>query len=358
MKKEILNAPNNIIRGKIEIDTSLLNKLYYKILFNAQRDNRKYIIKPKKVGASVELTEEQRKLLDELDNIGYLSCKLTHEDIDGIIKRRNDKTHDSILEKIDILQKTVFRFTTGEHNDETTQTQLVGEVKNTDYGYNVFLSARLYKYLFYNVGIGYTPINLLLFFNFKNNYTRSLYAYLRSWSGAKREVAVDLKTLREDVFHLAKNSYKEYKRFSEKILKKAIEDINESGSMRVDIEETRNNKRKVCSITFKIKDYELRVIEGDESSQEEDLVTYWLEAIAVQNESLKKHLENKYRDYNLDSPIVRGVFIKAYEKTLATDKNKAQMLENKKNSNSNIALFHKIVIDEFTMHEIAITNGF
>ena len=358
MKKEILNAPNNIIRGKIEIDTSLLNKLYYKILFNAQRDNRKYIIKPKKVGASVELTEEQRKLLDELDNIGYLSCKLTHEDIDGIIKRRNDKTHDSILEKIDILQKTVFRFTTGEHNDETTQTQLVGEVKNTDYGYNVFLSARLYKYLFYNVGIGYTPINLLLFFNFKNNYARSLYAYLRSWSGAKREIVVDLETLREDIFCLTKSNYREYKKFKDRVLKKAIEDINESGSMNIEIEETRNSKRKVYSIKFKIKDNEPRVIEAEEAPKKDDVVAYWLDCIKVQNEQLKEYLEVKYKDHNLNSPIVRQLFKRAYEKTIAADKNNAQMLQNKKNNNSNIALFHKILEDEYTMNEVAIHNGF
>ena len=43
MKKELLNTPNNIIKGKIEID-SQINKLYYRILYNIQKENRKYII--------------------------------------------------------------------------------------------------------------------------------------------------------------------------------------------------------------------------------------------------------------------------------------------------------------------------
>ena len=67
MVKEVVNTPNNIIKGKIEID-SQLNKLYYRVLYNTQKENRKYIIKVKKGDV---LTAEQAAVLKELNEIGY-----------------------------------------------------------------------------------------------------------------------------------------------------------------------------------------------------------------------------------------------------------------------------------------------
>lgn len=354
VRKEILNAPNNIIKGFIDLDTILLNNLYYKILYNIQRDNRKYIISTK---GNKELTIEQSNLLHELEEMGYLKCTLTEEEIRTIIKRRNERTVQSITDKLKILQGAVFRFTTGEHNNVITQTQLIGEIQVKDDGFEINLSSRLYKYLFYNVGIGYTPINLMLFFSFRSSYTRSLYVFLRSWSGSKETLEISLKKLREDVFHLEANKYSDYKRFSEKILKKSIEEINESKSMWIEISERRNRRRAVDCIIFNIKDFEERRIKKEEDAIEDDNeIVYWLDTIAVEGISLRNHLQKKYENHCLESPIVRNLFIKSFEKTIAADRNKGTSLVNKK-GNSNIALFDKILSDEFAMHEIAFENS-
>lgn len=43
LKKEVLNTPNNIIKGKIEID-SQINKLYYRILYNIYKKKIEIIL--------------------------------------------------------------------------------------------------------------------------------------------------------------------------------------------------------------------------------------------------------------------------------------------------------------------------
>ena len=110
-------------------------------------------------------------------------------------------------------------------------------------------------------------------------------------------------------------------------------------------------------IIFNIKDFEERTIKKEEDVIEDDNeIVYWLDTIAVEGISLRNYLEKKYENHYLESPIVRNLFIKSFEKTIAADRNKGTSLVNKK-GNSNIALFDKILSDEFAMHEIAFKNS-
>lgn len=350
MSREVVNTPNNIIKGKIEID-SQINKLYYRVLYNTQKENRRYIIKAKKGDA---LTEEQTQILKELSEIGYLKCTITKDEIFNIIKRKNEQTKDEIMKRFSALQSAIFRFTTGEHNDVTTQTQLIGEVSlnDTTGEYTVSLSANLYTYLFYSVGVGFTPVNLAVLFNLKSQYSQLLYVSLRSWSGTQREITYSVEELRE-IFNV-KDKYKQYKSFKQRTINAAINEINQTGAMEVtDIIEKRVG-RKVDTVTFRVKDYESRFNSNipDECIDESVI---WLNYIKVQNKNLLDRLELRYSDQDFTSPIVRSVFYKAYDKTLNRD-NRFNMIQDKKNA-TNFALFNYIVSGEFLTHELGVEQS-
>lgn len=350
MKKELLNTPNNIIKGKIEID-SQINKLYYRILYNIQKENRKYIIKSKK---GEKLTEEQAIILQELDRIGYLKCTVSYDEIKSIIKRRNDQMKDEVLKRFVALQTAVFRFATGEENNEETQTQLVGEVSVSDIGYSVSLSAKLYRYLFYSVGVGFTPVNLVVLFNLKSQYSQALYVTLRSWTGVKREIEYSIEELRS-IFKVG-SKYGAYKNFKQKTISAAINEINATGAMNiVEVKEIKKG-RSVESVIFVVEDLEPRFVLDENKEDIEDEFVIWLDYIKLESEALKERLELKYADMNLDSPIVRTLFHKAYDKTLNKD-NSFTMIQDKK-GRTNFALFNFIVNGEILTNELSLENQF
>lgn len=347
-KKEILNTPNNIIKGRIEINAQI-NKLYYRILYNIQKQNREYIISAKKGDV---LSEEQKQILDKLDNIGQLKCTVSLDEIKAIIKRKNEQSEDEILKRFTALQTAVFRFTTGEHNEELTQTQLIGEINLIDNKYRISLSSKLYKYLFYSVGVGFTPVNLAVLFTLKSQFSQMLYVSLRSWSGVKNEITYTVDELR-DIFKVD-NKYKAYCNFKQKTITVAVNEINSTGAMEIlDIKENKKGTRSVQEITFVVKDNEPRFISFDKKEEEPVI---WLDYIQLENEELKKRLELKYSDMDLDSPIVRSMFHRAYDKTLNKD-NLFTMIQDKKGK-TNFALFNYILNGEILTHQLKMNEDF
>lgn len=350
MKKEVLNTPNNIIKGKIEID-SQINKLYYRILYNIQKENRHYIIKSKK---GENLSQEQANILQELDNIGYLKCIVSYDEIKSIIKRRNEQVKDEVLKRFIALQTAVFRFATGEKNNEETQTQLIGEVSVSDKGYSVSLSAKLYRYLFYSVGVGFTPVNLVVLFNLKSQYSQALYVTLRSWTGVKREVEYSIEELRA-IFKVG-SKYSAYKNFKQKTINVAIDEINTTSSMKIlEFKEIKKG-RSVDSVIFVVEDLEPRFVLNENKDDIEYETVIWLDYIILENEHLKERLNLKYADMNLESPIVKLLFHKAYDKTLNKD-NRFTMIQDTKGK-TNFALFNFIVNGEILTHELSVETQF
>lgn len=325
MKKEVLNTPNNIIKGKIEID-SQINKLYYRILYNIQKENRQYIIKAKK---GEELTKEQANILEELDRIGYLKCTVSYDDIKFIMRNRNDQIKEEVLKRFTALQTAIFRFSTGETNNEETQTQLIGQVSVSDNCYTVSLSAKLYRYLFYSVGVGFTPVNLAVLFNLKSQYSQALYVTLRSWSGVKREIEYSVEELRE-IFNVG-SKYNAYKNFKQKTINVAIDEINNTSAMKIVNFKEIKKGRSVDKVIFVVEDLEPRfVLDENKDDSTEDESVIWLDYIKVEDEALKERLELKYNDMNFERPIVKALFHKAYDKTLNKD-NRFTMIQDRTN---------------------------
>lgn len=314
-KREVVNTPNNIAKGRIEID-SQINKLYYRILYNIQRDNRHLIIKTKK---GQELTDEQRKVLEELNGLNYIQCTISMDEIKEIIRRKNDQTQEEIKNRFLALQGASFEFSTGEKQSRLTQ--LIGAVDISEDGYVVNLDAKLYKYLFYSVGIGFTPINLAVLFNLKSQFSQSLYILLRSWSGVKSEIEFTVEELRKQ-FNVG-SKYAAYKNFKQKTINKAIEEINTTGSMEIELLKEIKKGRSVDSVVFKVTDYEPRFIAKQEENKElnEQEKIFWIDGIEVENEGVASALEFEFKELKPYSPLVISLLQKAYKKTLAKDKN-------------------------------------
>ncbi|MPQ44542.1 replication initiation protein, partial [Clostridium tarantellae] len=269
----LVNTPNNIARGKIEIDVQI-NRLYYNILKNIQRDNRELIIKIKKTDI---LTPEQEDILKKIDTMSTLSCTLSKDEIDNIFKNNNYRTDQEIKERFNALQTAIFKFTTGETN---SMVQLIGRVDYDNNSYTVQLDAKLYKYLFYNLEVGYTPVNLATLFNLQGQYAQNLYILLRGWTGTRREIEFTVEQLREN-FKVG-SKYKAYKDFKKRCILQAIGEINKTGSMIIDADiKERKKGRSVYAVTFEVTDLEPRFVQTIETKTVKDEQIFWFDNIEV-----------------------------------------------------------------------------
>lgn len=361
----LVNTPNNIAKGRIEIDAQI-NKMYYQILNNIQRDNNEFIIKTKK---GEPLTQEQEEILKKLDTIQALSCRISKEELFSILQRKNDRTKEEIDRRFNSLQSAIFKFTTGEHN--TRMVQLIGAVDETEDGYTVNLDAKLYKYLFYSLDVGYTPVNLATLFNLTGQYAQALYVLLRSWTGTKREIEFTIEELRE--YFKVGEKYKAYKNFKARVIVQAIEEINKTGSMVIEEFKEVKKGRSINSIIFIVNDLEPRVMPMSNKTKElpapatrpattaqivkeptEPIL--WLDYIKLDSKELMERLERRYGgDYDFNSPFIKACFTRAYDKTIRHD-GTFDRIQDRKGA-TNLALFNKILADELFTHEQSIINS-
>lgn len=240
-KKEILMQPNNLIKSKYDF-TSIENKLFYKLLFNAQKQS---------------------------DNSKLYSTKVTKDELKEFIMNRNDYQSKNIKEILNMFQQSVLEFDyidDGTGNLITFSSGLITSYQ-LDHGeqvYTIEIHEILYRHItdfikMQKIGNGYTPINLSLLFNFRGVYTQRLYTFLRLWSreGKEIEVRYKLDELR-NCLKLKSDIYPAYKYFKQNVLKRAIKEINESGNMNVEIKEEIRKNRKVDTIVFSVTDHEPR----------------------------------------------------------------------------------------------------
>ena len=122
---------------------------------------------------------------------------------------------------------------------------------------------------------------------------------------------------------------KTFNSFETNILKRSIDEINSTGIMEIKIKEKIKKGRSVDRIVFTVKDNEPRNYLRLYNKSEIDESVIWLDYIKVENKALLERLELKYSDMNFDSPIVKNIFHKAYDKTLNKD-NRFVMIQDKK----------------------------
>lgn len=238
-KKEILMQPNNLIKSKYDF-TNVENKLFYKILFNAQKQQ----------------------------NSSYVTT-ISKEELKVFMKNNNDYEHKNIKEILNMFQQSVLEF---DYIEETTgKLKTFGsglintyELDHTDQIYTIMMHEVLYNHITDFVKMqkkknGYTAINLSVLFNFRGAYTQRLYTLFRLWSRENKEVEIKYK-LDELRFYLKlkDNVYPEYKYFKQNVLKRAMNEINKKGNMVVSIKKEKRKNRKIDEIIFSVIDYEPR----------------------------------------------------------------------------------------------------
>ncbi|MCT8886611.1 replication initiation protein [Clostridioides difficile] len=238
-KKEILMQPNNLIKSKYDF-TNVENKLFYKILFNAQKQQ----------------------------NSSYVTT-ISKEELKVFMKNNNDYEHKNIKEILNMFQQSVLEF---DYIEETTgKLKTFGsglintyELDHTDQIYTIMMHEVLYNHITDFVKMqkkknGYTAINLSVLFNFRGAYTQRLYTLFRLWSRENKEVEIKYK-LDELRFYLKlkDNVYPEYKYFKQNVLKRAMNEINKKGNMVVSIKDEKRKNRTIDEIIFSVIDYEPR----------------------------------------------------------------------------------------------------
>lgn len=238
MKKEILLQPNNLVKSRYNF-TPIENKLFYRILFKAQKMN---------------------------DNSNGYNSVLTLEEIKEIVKFKNDLTMKNIESMLAIYQQSILNF---EYIDEfgelnTFTGGLTGPAiyNHQNKEFRINLHAVLYKHITDFIKLqkdGYTPLNLDVLFKFKGAHTQRFYTLMRLWSRENKmiETSFTLSELR-GYLKLNPDIYPEYKHFKQNVIKRALKEINEKGNMKVEIKEEIRKNRKVETIVFSILDSEPR----------------------------------------------------------------------------------------------------
>lgn len=240
-KKEILMQPNNIIKGEY-ICSPAENKLFYKILFNAQKHK---------------------------GNESKYTTLLTKDDFKCVFKNNNELTEKNREMVLNSLKQTLLEFDYLDEDSKTVLRYSAGLIGESFYDYSkdtflVTIHETLYNHItdfikMQSLGNGYTALNLDLLFKFKGVYTQRLYTLFRLWS--RKNETIERKYRVDDLrkyLRMDGDIYPEYKHFKHNVLKRGIKEINLKGNMNVEIiKETRKN-RKVEEITFSITDMEPR----------------------------------------------------------------------------------------------------
>lgn len=351
MNNNILITPNSIARGNYAIDAKE-NNLFLKIMHSVQRDYREYLVTKRK---DEILTESEIEIWNKLNSLESLEAKITFEDLKEIYKHKADLTQDNIKANLEILRKCEISIDT-EMRDGTRASLHAGLINHYYFiegtrDIMVVVPAKIYKFLF-DLGLGHSQNALQILYNLRSQYSQRLYLILRSWAGVKRNIDFTVEDLRT-MLKLG-SKYPSYKLFKANVLKRAMDEINKTGVMNVEIYDEIKVGRSIKKVVFAVKDNEPR--KYVELFEEKDESVLWIGYIVVENEALRERLKLKYSDMNLDSPVVADIFMKAYDKTLRRD-NRFTMIQDKKGK-SNFALFNHIVSGELLTHELGMESQF
>lgn len=290
--QEILMQPNDLVKSRYNF-TSIENKLFYKILYNAQKQHTQ--------GAE------------------NYKATLTTAEIQSFIKSPVDYVSSSIKERLNMFQQSILEF--DYVDEETGNLKTFGSGLITAYTldhdeqvYTIEIHKKLYEHITNFVRMqqeGYSPINLALLFGFKGAYTQRIYTLLRMWSRQNQEIEVKFKieTLRS--YLQLDKLYPSYADFKRRVLIPAIKEINKVGNMQIDFDKTCEIKkgRKVAEVVFKVTDFETRkyfdaplVIEAPADPNEgkadvkEEFKKFLLEKTAITKSALAPFM-NEYDFY-------------------------------------------------------------
>lgn len=297
IQQGVLMQPNNLIKSEYDF-TAIENRLFYKILYNSQKQH---------VKGSLYKTV------------------LTVDEIKTFMKKKADYTVEAITEKLEMFMTNVLSFDYIE--EETGKVMSFGAGLISAYHFDhheqlftIELHEIIYKHITDFVKMqkeGYAPLNLDLLFNFKGAYTQRLYTLIRLWTRQNRKVDIKftIKTLRS--YLKAINKFTTYANFKNKVLLPAIKEINASGNMTITFENKVDEIKKgrsVHEVVFHVVDHETRKYFKDDSEAVKPVVIEVPEEESF--EAKKKEQRESFRRFLLENtsfnPSVLDSFLYEY----------------------------------------------
>ncbi|HBH1603431.1 replication initiation protein [Clostridioides difficile] len=105
------------------------------------------------------------------------------------------------------------------------------------------------------IQVGYTPINLQIFFSLRNSYAQRFYDLLRLWTMTKNTITYTIDGLKELL--MLTDKYSKYNDFKRRVIAPAVNELNSTNYFDIEFIENKKGK-KVDSITFIVKDLDNR----------------------------------------------------------------------------------------------------
>ncbi|MGL5753556.1 MAG: replication initiation protein, partial [Paraclostridium sp.] len=223
-EKNIVMKNNIIIKAKYNIST-LENRVFLMLLYKLQKNN---------------------------DDV--IKCEISHEEFKSIIKKKQTSSIDSISNLLVNLRKQSIYFRDEEGWGEYGFINGFKYIKSRK-TFKIEASKEIHTYIRNYLEIGYTPINLSIFFGLINPNSQRFYDLLRLWSGTKSIINYRVDELKELL--MIEDKYDRYNDFKRRVIVPAIKELNDTGYFEIDFKENKVG-RKVDSIDFIVKDLDKR----------------------------------------------------------------------------------------------------
>lgn len=139
--------------------------------------------------------------------------------------------------------------------------------------FTVECSTRVYSILMehdYEKDGYYTPVNLIIWLQLKNQNTQRLYDFMRLWTNSQTVITYEIEELKE--LMMLEDKYSKYSDFKKRVLNPSVEELNKTGYFKIETKENKKNK-KVVSIDFLVEDLDKRVYFKEKATEKEILET-------------------------------------------------------------------------------------
>ncbi|MCC0654872.1 replication initiation protein [Clostridioides sp. ES-S-0173-01] len=221
-KTNVLMKSNKFIMAKYDLQT-IENRLFVRLLYEFQKNK------------NLEIT-------------------ISIEEIKELMKSPNYTTSQAISKIFTKLRTGTIYIRSGKNWGECSFIYywLYNEDERT---FTVRTSNELLDLIENYIQVGYTPINLQIFFSLRNSYAQRFYDLLRLWTMTKGAITYKIDVLKELL--MLENKYDKYNDFKRRVIIPAIEELISTNYFNIEFIENKKG-RKVESITFLVKDFDDR----------------------------------------------------------------------------------------------------
>ena len=246
---KVINKNNTLIKGKYDLKT-IEYKLYSTILYQMQRGESDRVISKGEDLVSIKVYPND--FLEVFKN-----------DSQYIKKNRLEKIFEGL--RVKKVKYYVLNEITKEFDWSVFGFISKYEFLSADKSFVLKIDRMIYD-MVKDYPEGYTPLNLKLLLSLDGKYTFRFYELLRLWSGSKSIITYSIDEIKEYLSIEDKKSYALYTNLRNKIINPAIDELNSSNVLEIEISEVKE-KNKVVAIDFLVKDLETRTYYKDYSSE-------------------------------------------------------------------------------------------